>query len=165
MESGTTSEDVLNVLNHRNRDRLADELRAAPQAWSRKGNNSNNAAVLVPLFTSECGPSILFTLRSNQMSRHRNQVRSVLQINTQSCVRWSAKQVDSHSRGLAERLQLIYILHHSPFYVLVLSRKKKIGLRKRWPSTLFSPAKSDPLPQTVLAMHTVSSSSKQFYSE
>jgi len=80
MESGTTSEDVLNVLNHRNRDRLANELRAAPQAWSRKGNNSNNAAVLVPLFTSECGPSILFTLRSNQMSRHRNQVRSVLQI-------------------------------------------------------------------------------------
>lgn len=79
-------------------------------------------------------------------------------------MRWSAKQVDSHSRGLAERLQLVYIPHHSPFYVLVLSRKK-IGLRKRWPSTLFSPAKSDPLPQTVLGMHTVSSSSKQFYSE
>ena len=81
MESDTTScSDVLNVLDHRNRDRLANELRTAPQAWSNKGKNSNNAAVLVPLFTSECGPSILFTLRSNQMSRHRNQVRSVLPI-------------------------------------------------------------------------------------
>lgn len=62
-------------------------------------------------------------------------------------MRWSAKQVDSHSRGLAERLQLVYSPHHSPFYVLVLSRKKKLDSGKGGPPLYFPLQKVTPSPK------------------
>lgn len=76
MESSTSvaDHDVLaSVLDRCNRDRVASNLGATPQKWASEGEGS--AAVLVPLVTAEEGPSVLFTLRSRHMSRHRNQVR------------------------------------------------------------------------------------------
>ena len=72
MES--SDDDVLtSILDRCNRDRVASILGATPQKWTSEGEGS--AAVLVPLVTAEKGPSVLFTLRSRHMSRHRNQVR------------------------------------------------------------------------------------------
>ena len=74
MESNAVDYDALtSILDRCNRDRVASILGATPQKWTNEGEGS--AAVLVPLVTAEEGPSVLFTLRSRHMSRHRNQVR------------------------------------------------------------------------------------------
>lgn len=45
------------------------------EEWPEPGNQS--AAVLVPIMAVDGVPSVLFTLRSRDLSRHRNQVRCV----------------------------------------------------------------------------------------
>lgn len=64
------------VLAEKNKQRVVTRLREKQdddEEWPSK--DVRQAAVLVPLVFSEGSPSILFTVRSQLISRHRNQVR------------------------------------------------------------------------------------------
>ena len=63
------------ILKEENERRVKEKLQrnSGCREWPRKG--SRDSAVLVPLVSVEGEPSILFTVRSAQLSRHRNQVR------------------------------------------------------------------------------------------
>ena len=60
------------ILSARNRAAVAARLRPATAMVPQKGRH---AAVLVPLHVHEGRPSVLFTVRSGHLPRHRNQVR------------------------------------------------------------------------------------------
>ena len=60
------------ILSARNRAAVAARLKPATARVPKKGRQ---AAVLVPLHIHEGRPSVLFTVRSGQLPRHRNQVR------------------------------------------------------------------------------------------
>ena len=70
--SGRTGQNFLSVLSARNKAAVAATLRPAS---TRLLQNGKHASVLVPLHMHDGKPSILFTVRSNQLTRHRNQVR------------------------------------------------------------------------------------------
>lgn len=60
------------VLSACNRAAVAAMLIPATTKVPQEGKH---ASVLVPLHVYEGKPSVLFTIRSNQLTRHRNQVR------------------------------------------------------------------------------------------
>ena len=66
------------VFSEENKQRVLEELkkRHHEEEWPNK-ERSRDAAVLVPMVTVEGEPSILFTVRSQHVSRHRQLVRSV----------------------------------------------------------------------------------------
>lgn len=81
--SSSTSAAVTvdNVLSKGNESRCKAQLAAMSQARDAaadharaQGKKSRTAAVLVPLCTVNCQPSILFTLRSNKLYTHRGEV-------------------------------------------------------------------------------------------
>ncbi len=74
-------EDVWkNILTENRKERVQAKLNrdCNTAEWPRK--DSRDSAVLVPLVTVGNEPSILFTVRSAQLSRHRNQVRYVCRL-------------------------------------------------------------------------------------
>jgi len=75
MEDATHEQILRSILSEENKRRVKDKLQRNDDGreWPRK--DSRDSAVLVPLASVEGEPSILFTVRSAQLSRHRNQVR------------------------------------------------------------------------------------------
>ena len=67
--------DVLEEENKRRvQERLKDFADEYP-SWPRSGQGLRDSAVLVPLLKVGGEPSVLFTVRGRDLSRHRNQVR------------------------------------------------------------------------------------------
>lgn len=64
-----------NVIAESNKERVRQNLQRNynSREWPQK--DSKDSAVLVPLVSVDDEPSVLFTVRSAQLSRHRNQVR------------------------------------------------------------------------------------------
>ncbi len=74
----TGDEDLLwnGVLADENRRKVSEKLKKRQteiEQWPRDG--SRDAAVLIPMVMVEGEPSVLFTVRSQHLSSHRNQVR------------------------------------------------------------------------------------------
>ena len=76
-------EDLLwaRLLTEENRQRVVERLEKLrkrqdeeAEVWP-PGEGSRHAAVLIPMVMVEGEPSVLFTVRSQQLSNHRNQVR------------------------------------------------------------------------------------------
>ena len=68
------------VLSEENKKRVQESLKHnrdqdSNSPWPREGAGMRDSAVLIPLLTVDGEPSILFTLRARDLSRHRNQVR------------------------------------------------------------------------------------------
>ena len=64
------------LLSNQNREKVADVLKwneNNSDIWPK--NKSRDAATLVPLVSVGGEPSVVFTVRSGRLSRHRNQVR------------------------------------------------------------------------------------------
>ena len=69
-------EDVWgSLLSEENKQRVKKKLKRNNETGEWPRENSSDSAVMVPLISVEGEPSVLFTLRSAQLSRHRNQVR------------------------------------------------------------------------------------------
>ena len=70
-----------NVFSERNKHRVQQKLlttnpvREVP-AWA-KGREMKKAAVLVPICTVNGEPSVLFTVRSSDLTHHKGEVRQV----------------------------------------------------------------------------------------
>ena len=70
------------VLADENKRRVVTELKERKigvdgEEWPVSKGGTRDAAVLVPLVMAEGQPSVLFTVRSQHVSRHRQQVRWV----------------------------------------------------------------------------------------
>lgn len=69
-------EDVWgSLLSEESKQRVKKKLKRNNDTGEWPRENSSDSAVMVPLISVEGEPSVLFTLRSAQLSRHRNQVR------------------------------------------------------------------------------------------
>ena len=71
-------EDLLwsKILADENKQRVVDKLkRREERVCEWPSNRGRDSAVLIPMVTTAGEPSVLFTLRSQQLTRHRNQVR------------------------------------------------------------------------------------------
>ena len=68
------SRDFLALLGRSNREVVTSLLRPGSIEWPTKGKH---ASVLVPLHFHKEQPSVLFTVRSSNLNRHRSQVRYV----------------------------------------------------------------------------------------
>lgn len=66
------------VLKEENRKRVIEQLKSNEDveggSWPREGG-LRDSAVLIPLLKVDGEPSVLFTVRARNLSRHRNQVR------------------------------------------------------------------------------------------
>ena len=65
-----------NILTSQNREKVAEVLKKYKDEsliWPKE--KSRDAATLVPLVSVDGEPSVVFTVRSSQLSRHRQQVR------------------------------------------------------------------------------------------
>lgn len=68
--------DAAAIFSDQNREKVTEALKGNQEdsgLWPTE--NSRDAAILVPLVSVEGDASVLFTVRSAQLSRHRNQVR------------------------------------------------------------------------------------------
>ena len=67
------------VLGEENKRRVRAKLKEDGEqehtSWPRSGQGLRDSSVLVPLLKVDGEPSVLFTVRGRELSRHRNQVR------------------------------------------------------------------------------------------
>jgi hypothetical protein len=78
MAKGQEEEVWREVLANGNKQRVMDALRGGgiePEGWPSTQGGIRDAAVLVPMVMVDEQPSVLFTVRSQLVSRHRQQVR------------------------------------------------------------------------------------------
>lgn len=71
-------EDLLwsKILADANKQRVVDKLKGREERVCKwPGNEGRDSAVLIPMVTIAGEPSVLFTVRSQKLTRHRNQVR------------------------------------------------------------------------------------------
>ena len=67
---------IEDVLKDSNKSRVANRLKGNNGRWCRPSpSDIRHAAVLVSLLMVDCEPAVLLTVRSNQLLRHRGQVR------------------------------------------------------------------------------------------
>lgn len=72
-----TCTNLSDVFSEENKDRLIKQLGRMKTRKSLLTSCSEEAAVFVPFCLVNSVPSVLFTLRSNQLNKHRGEVRSV----------------------------------------------------------------------------------------
>lgn len=70
-----SSDEIKNVLNEKNKTRVINDLQRMKPSKTLIESCQSEAAVLVPFCTVHNKPSLLFTLRSSSLFKHRGEVR------------------------------------------------------------------------------------------